>query len=290
MSKLTFKRIALVVVSTLGLGLMSWMPANAAIVASSDTLTLSATTSAISAGESATVTVSTSLIAGAAGDSMAVIVAKQSGPTSGDGKLGARTSDSSNALTDTNCNAYGTAGQFTLSALGGKQRDCQTGTLRDVSLAIPETLAIFTGSTGITAASASYSVAFVAPTVVGTYVFRIYNVNTSGSQAIGSAGNLTWTVTVSANASSVGTTASKFWLNRATEYGAYHASEVQYSNPGTTSYRTIETDSALVVSAGSAATPAIHAVITPVIMNSSDTKISTQTSARVNESMTIVIS
>jgi hypothetical protein len=121
-------------------------------------------------------------------------------------------------------------------------------------------------------------------------VFRIYNVNTSGSQAIGSAGNLTWTVTVSANASSVGTTASKFWLNRATEYGAYHASEVQYSNPGTTSYRTIETDSALVVNAGSASTPAVHAVITPVIMNSSDTKVSTQTSARVNESMTIVIS
>jgi len=295
MSKLSFKRIALVVVSTLGLGVLSSGPSSAAIVASSDTLTLSSTTSAISAGETATVSVSTSFIGAVANDldSMVVVVTQQSRPENGDGRLGVRVTDSSNATIDTNCNAKLTAGRFTSATIAsassrGSQRDCQSGTLRDVSLTPAETLAIFTG--GSTATSATYSVAFIAPTVVGTYVFRIMNQNTSGNQAIGSAGNLTWTVTVSANASSVGTTASKFWMNRVTEYQAYHMSALAYQNPESTSYRTIETDSALVVSAGATNANTAHAVITPVIMNSSDTKISTQTSARVNESMTITIS
>ncbi|NBO56475.1 MAG: hypothetical protein EBU84_18210, partial [Actinobacteria bacterium] len=87
----------------------------------------------------------------------------------------------------------------------------------------------------------------------------------------------------------MGTTASKFWMNRTTEYEAYHISAQAYQNPGSTSYKTIEADSALVVSAGTAGSYTAYAVITPVIMNSSDTKISTQTSARVNESMTITI-
>ena len=117
MSKLSFKRIALVVVSTLGLGVLSSGPSSSTIVASSDTLTLSATTSAISAGESATVTVSTSFIgatnANASSiDSIVVIVQQQSRPEGGNGRLGVRVTDSSNAVIDTNCNAKTTTGQL----------------------------------------------------------------------------------------------------------------------------------------------------------------------------------
>ena len=132
----------------------------------------------------------------------------------------------------------------------------------------------------------------MAPTVVGTYVFRVYAVQ--GTQSSGTyapvAVPLTWTVTVAANASSVGTTASKFWLNRTTEFGERVVAAVANQNPETTSYKVIEADSALVVSAGTPGSYAAVGVITPVVMNSSDTKISTQTAARVNESMTITIS
>jgi hypothetical protein len=282
MSKLTFKRLALVVVTTLGLGFLSSAPSSAAIVASSDTLTLSTATSAIAVGETATTTASTSFIGQTTGDSMVVIVQAQSFPEGGDGSLGVRVTDSSNAIIDTNCNALRAGGAFA----AGTQRDCQQGTLR---AATSETLAIFTGG-GNAAISASYSVAFINPTVVGTYVFRIFNKNTSGSQAIAASGTLTWTVTVSANASSVGTTASKFWLNRATEFGATAAASLAGQNPGANAYKVVEADSALVVNAGTAGTYTAVGVITPVIMNSSDTKISTQTGARVQESMTITLS
>jgi len=100
MTKLTFKRLALVVVTALGLGLLATGPTSATIVASSDTLTVSATTSTISAGETASVTVTQTAIAAAAGDSISVVVTNQTRPDGGDGRLGFYVTDSQMRLSE----------------------------------------------------------------------------------------------------------------------------------------------------------------------------------------------
>jgi hypothetical protein len=173
-------------------------------------------------------------------------------------------------------------GESSFSLTAAKQQLDYTDTATTVS-----TTDIFSAMGGTSAISQTLSLRFMAPTAVGTYVFRIYAVNSGSNSYTVTAVPLTWTVTVTANASNVGTTASKFWMNRVTEYAAFW-------NAGGTStantYKGIEADSALVVSAGTASGNTAQAVITPVVMNSSDTKISTQTSLRVQESMTITIS
>ena len=279
MTKLTFKRIALVAVTALGFGLLSTGPSSGIMVASSDTLTISATTSSISAGETASVTVTQTVIAAAAGDSIGVTVQDQSVPTSGDGTLGFYVTDSGNATIRTTANTD-------LLAKATAQLDYRgfAGT------AVTTDVQAFAG--GTSALSATYRLSFMAPTTVGTYVFRLYAVQGTSSSGTYSpvAVPLTWTVTVAANASSVGTTASKFWLNRTTEFGENVVASVAAQNPEANAYKVTEADSALVVSAGTPGSYAAVGVITPVVMNSSDTKISTATSARVNESMTITIS
>jgi len=96
MSKLIFKRVALVVVSTLGLGVLSSGPSQSAVVPSSDTLTVSSTSSTIAAGETASVTVTQTFIASAAADSLLVRVSTQTRPEGGNGSLGLYVTDSSN--------------------------------------------------------------------------------------------------------------------------------------------------------------------------------------------------
>jgi hypothetical protein len=140
--------------------------------------------------------------------------------------------------------------------------------------------------------SQTLSLRFMAPTTVGTYVFRIYAaVPAAGANAYTvTALPLTWTVTVTANASNVGAVNSKFWLNRAAEFNGHMTAAQANQNSNSLSYKVIEADSALVVSAGTPGTYTAVGVISPVVMNSSDTKISTQSGVRVNESMTITIS
>jgi hypothetical protein len=287
MTKLTFKRIALVVVTALGLGLMSTGPSNSAILASSDTLTISATSSSIAAGETASVTVTQTAIGQAAGDSLAVYVQDQSQPSaatsSSRGTIGFYVTDSSNARIRTTAQAgayHLEATKHVLDYNGNAGTDSTTD--------------IYSAMGGSSAMSQTLSLRFMAPTTVGTYVFRIYAVNHSNNGSAVSyspvATPLTWTVTVTANASSVGTTASKFWMNRATEYLGWQQGAGLGLDSGANAFKVIEADSSLVVSAGTAGTNTPHAVISPVVMNSSDTKISTVTGLRVQESMTITIS
>jgi hypothetical protein len=282
MSKITFKRLALVVITTLGLGVLSSGPSSSTVVAGSDTFTASATTAAISAGETASVVITQAFIAGAVADSVAVTIADESVPVSGNGTLAIFVTDSANVLTHTN----NTAGSPTAAGWGAQAQEDFYG---ETFKAVTSDVVGISGAVAAGPARTQWTLRFVAPTTVGTYVFRIYQTAATGSPTYTGA-PLTWTVTVSANASNVGTTASKFWLNRVTEYQEYHMSAQAFQNPGSTSYRTIETDSALVVSSGSTSGYTAHAVITPVVMNSSDTKISTATGARVLDSMTIVLS
>jgi hypothetical protein len=275
MTKLTFKRLALVVVTALGLGVIASGPSSAVITASSDTLTVSATASTIAAGETASVTVTQSFIANLAGDSLTVVVENQSAPASGNGTVGIYVTDSSNATIRSNAQATGSSGA-----------KLQQDFYAEAGKALTETANITAG--GTTALSATYRVSFMAPTVAGTYVFRIYHRNVIGATQTIAAAVATWTVTVTANASDAATTASKFWLNALAEYDATSRGATTTSN----TYKGLEVDSALVVTAGAARAASAYTavgVIHPVMMNSSDTKISTRTGGRVLESMTVLI-
>ena len=273
MTKLTFKRLALVVVTALGLGVIASGPSSAVITASSDTLTVSATASTIAAGETASVTVTQSFIANLAGDSLTVVVENQSAPASGNGTVGIYVTDSSNATIRSNAQANGSGGA-----------KLQQDFFGEAGKALTETANIT--AAGTTALSATYRVSFMAPTVAGTYVFRIYHRNVIGASQTIAAAVATWTVTVTANASDVATTASKFWLNGLAEYTAFSRGATVSTN----TYKGLEADSALVVSAGALGSYGAAGVISPVMMNSSDTKISTRTGGRVLESMTVTIS
>jgi hypothetical protein len=290
MSKLSFKRIALVVVATLGLGIFSSGPSQSALVASSDTLTISATTSTIAAGETASVTVTQTGIGNAAGDSLLVRVTNQSKPESGDGSLGFYVTDSSNAAIRTTANT--SSGPASATDFQSDYYGFTNGVGTAIGTNIFAAAGTLAGVSTATSFSATYSLRFMAPTVAGTYVFRLFaetgtvTATTAGYTPV--ATPLTWTVTVTANASDAATTASKFWLNGLDEYTATSRGATTTSN----TYRGLEVDSALVVTAGAARAASAYTavgVIYPVMMNSSDTKISTRTGGRVLESMTVLI-
>ena len=281
MSKLSFKRMALVVVSTLGLGVLSTGPSSGAFTASSDVVTQSATAATIAAGETASVTISASAIAASVGDSMIVTVLNQSLPAGGNGSLGIYITDSSTADVAIRTKAQ-TAGATSVSQ-SDPQEDYYGASTTNIGTDV------FIAAGLRTAASTAFSftarLSFVAPTVAGTYVFRTV---VSGTGVAVASIPMTWTVTVTANTSDVATTASKFWLNGLAEYDATSRGVTTTTN----TYRGLEVDSALVVTAGAARAASAYTavgVILPVVMNSSDTKISTRTAGRVLESMTVLI-
>jgi hypothetical protein len=290
MSKLTFKRLALAVVATLGLGLFTSGPSQSAMVVGSDTLTISSTTSTIAAGETASVTVTQTGIANEAGDSLLVTVTNQTRPASGNGSLGFYVTDSSNAAIRTTANT--SSGPASATDFQSDYFGFTNGVGTAVGTNIFAAAGTLAGVSAATAFSATYSLRFMAPTVAGTYVFRLFpetgTVVASRPGYSPVAAPLTWTVTVTANASDAATTASKFWLNALAEYDATSRGATTTSN----TYRGLEVDSALVVTAGAARAASAYTavgVIHPVMMNSSDTKISTRTGVRVLESMTVLI-
>jgi trimeric autotransporter adhesin len=158
----TIKRVALVAVAALGLGVMSVAPSQAAHQA--DTLTLTPVKSAISAGDTATATVNSTFIGAAAGDSITVSAIVTTKPTSGNGSLEFRIVDSLTATVST----------------------------ANLSASI---------STGVTAnntpANTNYTLNFVSPTVAGAYTIQVYATTGSGGGTIRSA-VLSWPVTVTA--------------------------------------------------------------------------------------------
>ena len=308
MSKITFKRISLVVVTALGFGLMSTNPSSATITSSSDTMTLSSSTASIGTGETASVTIAVSGIAGAAGDSLIVNVATQSRANgAGDGSLGHYITDSSNARirtaayiplggTDQGNNLSGSRQYDDFdSAAAGVNVSAGMGS-RKVADTSGGYVGAFVGATAATAFSASISLRFIAPTIAGTYVFRVYlgGTNAAGTAYTPVTSPLTWTVTVTANSSAVGSaTYSKFWMNRTTEFTT---STGYASSTLGLAYNPLQADSTLVVSSGLPSTNTAHAVIIPLVHNSSDTKIAgisfpdgAVNNTRVKDSVTVVI-
>ncbi len=286
-TKTIFKRIALVAVGTLGLGMLSVAPSQAgAILANSESTTASATTASIATSETATVTVTSSFISINLGDSMSVVITNQSAPVGGDGTVGFYITDSANAFIRTTTD---TAASLLIAA---RNMDYKT----TAGLALGGNVAAYYGA-GTDAGDVSQSgksqylkgeFRFMNPTVAGTYVFKIYALGartTGGGSAVTTTGNtssqMTWTVTVAANSTQTATT-------------AYTVSYINQAG-GTVSYQSVavavnlEADSALVVSAGTALTPVIVGKIFPIAKNSSDTK--TASAGAVNsDSITMVIS
>jgi hypothetical protein len=160
-TKTTFKRVALVAVAALGLGVISVAPSQAAHIG--DTLALTPVTSTIVAGETATATVNSTFTGVSTGDSITVN-AVQLSPATASGSLKFAIVDS---YTSTLTSADGSA-------------------------------SISTGVTGNNkVANTNYTLNFVSPTVAGSYVIQVYATVGFGGGTIRSS-VLTWPVTVTA--------------------------------------------------------------------------------------------
>ena len=157
-TKTTFKRIALVAVAALGLGVLSVAPSSATVTA--PTMTISATTSSITAGDTATVYVSTSFINLAATDSVSVTGVRTAG-SSGTLKL---------SISESSTNAKIGGGAF--GATGWSE-----------------------SSTVNTSVTAKWKADFVAPSTAGTYAVTFF----AQGNGLGTApAPLVWTITVAA--------------------------------------------------------------------------------------------
>jgi hypothetical protein len=164
-TKTTFKRVALVAVAALSLGVLSVAPSQAAHQA--DTLTLTPVKSAIAAGDTATATVNSTFIGVNNGDTITVNAVVTTKPTSGNGNLLFAVVDS---LTST----------VTIASGAGTSANIRTGVTADN-----------------TPANSNYTLNFVSPTVAGSYVVQIFATATGGGGTIRSS-VLSWPVTVTA--------------------------------------------------------------------------------------------
>ncbi|CAN2170846.1 hypothetical protein MCEMRE217_00050 [Candidatus Nanopelagicaceae bacterium] len=161
-TKTTFKRVALVAVAALGLGVLSVAPSQAKPL--TITVTPSATTSAIKAGETATITLTASGILTAATDSITVV--------------GVRT--------------LGNSGDVRLSSTTDSVTTVISGTQFSNTLSLEST----TATTGSAVVRAKLTADFRAPATKGTYAVTFYTTN------VGAGTDITpfvWTITVTAD-------------------------------------------------------------------------------------------
>ena len=153
---ISLKKVSAVAVASLGFGLLSVVPAQAAV--SSHTLTLSATSASVAVGAPASFTFTNGFSASAANDAAVVTVERAAGPT------------------QTTANKTGivlTAGTPTVSAAGGTS----------VVTAAVTTTAPYVTNTKTTAAGTFSTITTVAftPDVPGTYVLSVTSVGSSGT-------------------------------------------------------------------------------------------------------------
>ena len=181
-----FKRIALVAVASLGLGVLSSVPSNAAINA--DSVTLSATTAAQTTAETYTATSATVTVSffGAQNDSMSVTTALTSAPAGNTALPVLRLIETSSATIASPTSELGAVGE-TYTANTAVSVRAQAGTVvTTAKFAVYLALSTNTNS---------------APSVVGSYGVKITPATLGGSGALqGSvAQNLTITVTAAAS-------------------------------------------------------------------------------------------
>jgi len=169
-SKTTFKRVALVAVAALSLGVLSVAPSSATINA--DSLTLSAATAAQTTAETATATsaVATASFLGATGDSLTVTASLVSGP----------------------------AGNTALPYMTLSETSSATVSATSISPNAAVSVQAISGSAATTAKFKVYlgTSATAAPTVAGTYVVKLTPATVGSSGALQAAAAQTLTITV----------------------------------------------------------------------------------------------
>jgi len=245
-TKTTFKRIALVAVAALGLGVLSVAPSQAA---TDETLTLSASTATVTIGDTATVTITNTFISntGANGNDSSVVYVSGAGGQGGT-ILAKETTDSANVTANTT-----------------KEVTVSLGGIADSAVA----------SSGGTYTKQTITLKFYQVATAGTYTYTISTRDKANTVINKTA---TFTLTVSAADATGVSTKSLAWLNDSYTVGVKNS----------------RADSALVVSAGTAASPAFVGFIIPEFRNASDTNTTATATnpsgAMVNESMTVVVS
>jgi hypothetical protein len=183
-TKTTFKRVALVAVAALGLGVLSIAPSQADPI--SVTLTPTATTSAITTSETATISIAASAVLGASNDSLTVRASVTSANAATAGTIEFR------GTTDSTTTRFAGAGTsaFTLDSTTVSNGTVVRGTI---------------------------NLNMIKPTAAGTYTVLVYTTSkTEGSLATVADKSFTWTVTVTApsvnaDSSSTALLASGYW-------------------------------------------------------------------------------
>jgi trimeric autotransporter adhesin len=169
-TKTTFKRIALVAVAALGLGVLSVAPSSAAVLpgAGTNTLTMVTSSTTITAGDTATATFTSAFVASAVGDTVTI-------------------------------NAYQTSTQsgVTTKLYLSDSATSVVGAVNTVAKGSNESAGSQAAVSSFAAASitATFKLEVVAPLVAGTYTYSIYATPTTGTAY---ATPLTWSFTVTA--------------------------------------------------------------------------------------------
>ncbi len=164
-TKTTLKRISLVAVAAMGLGLLSVVPSSA--TSQADTLTLANATSSVTVGTAATNTLTQSFT-GLGGDTMTVTASLSSAPTG-----------NSTVPTLTVNQASNTNASTSVSGLVGTTADTASATVYN-------------------AASGVYTVTLPSTAIAGTYVVKFTAAVVSPNAGTVNAAVQTWTVTVAA--------------------------------------------------------------------------------------------
>ena len=274
-NKTSFKRIALALVVALGFGVMntssSYAAANAVV---DETLTLSASSASIGYGETATLTITNTWIAGvtasaAAGETQVIhMIADAGGTASLTGIIAIHSSDSANV-------AGRTSG--TPAVLASTKRITVAGTNPYTNSGEFTSTNIVESAISLTAGAYSKQAITVHfynanPTTTGSTTYTITSRANDGTVQK----SARFTITTTAPSRTAVATTTKLWLNK----GDITVGGVPSS----------EADSALVVSAGLAASPTAVGYIYPIMNNASDTKTTLAGAVGTSESVLVTVS
>ncbi len=201
----TIKRIALVAVAALGLGVLSVAPSNA--TSNADSLTLSSATSTQALGETSTATSAVATFAYLAGDkadSMTVTASLVSGPT-GNSQLPVL------QLIETSAAQVVTAATIsTEAALANVVRlPVENGQTSSIASNNPAFLVPLRAQAAATALRAKFKVYINAPVLAGTYVVKLTPAVTGGGGTLNATAQ-TLTITVAAPVTKPDTTSTAF--------------------------------------------------------------------------------
>ena len=181
-TKTTFKRVALVAVAALGLGVLTVAPSQATVQASSLTLSSATSTQLTSETSTASAAVATlSFLANNFGDTVAVTAFLESGPAGNSVVPVMQVSETTSAVVrDDPAGGAGAA-----LAVGHEVTD--------------QTLSITSSANSATAVTAKFKVYMNAATVAGTYVVRLVPTIAGGGGVINQSAGVSLTITVSQN-------------------------------------------------------------------------------------------